>query len=153
MKPRRQKSRKRSAASSTAKRLEQAIFYLDECIYSKLLLERMRAIGARVEHAGGAFPRGIEDQVYLTHCGRNGWIVLTRDQRIRRRPLERAALRAAGVAAFAFTAGQATAEETAQAIVPLLEKMANIAISETKPFLYIFGITGRLTRVPGYELR
>lgn len=153
MKPRRKKSRKRSAASSTAKRLEQAVFYLDECIYSRLLVERLRAAGANVRHAGEAFPFGTADEDYLGRCGEKGWIVLTRDQHIRRRPLEREALRLAGIAAFALTAGQATAEETAQTIVPLLGKMANMAVSEPKPFLYTFGLAGLLSRVPPRNLR
>jgi hypothetical protein len=135
------------------KRLEHAVFYLDQCIYSKLLVDRMRAAGARVEHAGGAFPFGTPDEVYLTGCGENGWLVLTRDKRIRHRTLEKQALRAAGVGVFAFTAGQATAEETALVIVPLLKKMVNISVSEPKPFLYTFGFAGLLSRVPTRRLR
>lgn len=77
--------------------------------------------------------------------------MLTRDQQIRRRPLERAALNAAGVAAFAITAGQATAEETARVILPLLGKFASMAISEPKPFLYTFGFAGHLSRIARRE--
>ena len=113
----------------------------------------MRAAGANVRHAGEVVPRGAADEHYLGLCGANGWIFLTRDQKIRRRALEREALRLAGVATFACTAGQATAQETAQTIVPLLEKMASMAVSEPKPFLYTFGLTGRLSRVSPRELR
>ena len=49
----------------------------------------MREAGANVEHAGGAFRFGTPDEVWLTACGEHNWIVLTRDQRIRRRVLER----------------------------------------------------------------
>lgn len=113
----------------------------------------MRAAGATVEHAGGAFPRGAQDHVYLAGCGAKGWIVLTRDKRIRRRELEKETLRRHGVGAFALTAGQATAEETAAVVVPLLAKMVNISISEKKPFLYTFGLAGWLSRAPSRELR
>lgn len=107
----------------------------------------MRAAGANVEHAGGAFPFGTTDEVWLTACGERNWIVLTRDQRIRRRVLEREAIRQSGAAVFALTAGEATAAETAEVVVRLLVKFANMAISEPKPFLYTLGLAGRLSRV------
>jgi hypothetical protein len=65
----------------------------------------------------------------------------------KRRPLEIDALARADVAAFVFTGGQATAEDTAKSIVPLLQKFANMAISEPKPFLYTFGSSRSLSRV------
>lgn len=106
----------------------------------------MRAAGAAVEHAGRALPFGTPDQVWLAKVGKERWIVLSPDQRIRFRLLERAALEKAGVAAFVCTAGQATGAETAGAVVGLLNKMANIATSERRPFLYTFGLSGSLVR-------
>lgn len=106
----------------------------------------MREAGANVEHAGGVFPFGTADEVWLTACGRRNWIVLTRDQRIRRRVLEREAIRQSGAAVFALTAGQATAAQVADVVVRLLVKLAHMAVSEPKPFLYTFGLSGRLNR-------
>lgn len=73
--------------------------------------------------------------------------MLTRDQRIRRRVLERLAIQQSGAAVFALTAGEATAAETANVVTRLLVKFANMAVSEPKPFLYTFGLAGRLSRV------
>ncbi len=112
-----------------------------------MLVEALRAANANVRHAGEAFPFGTPDEAWLKAAGKNGWIVLTRDQKIRQRSLERESLMASGVAAFAFTGGQATARETAQVITPLIQKMTNMSVSEPKPFLYTFGISGSLTRV------
>lgn len=107
----------------------------------------MRVAGATVRHVGEALPFASPDEVWLTEVGQHGWIAILRDQQIRRRPLERAALKNARVAAFVFTGGQATAKDTAAAIVPLLEKFANMAISEPKPFLYAFTSSGRMSKV------
>jgi len=107
----------------------------------------MRAAGATVEHAGSAFRSSTEDHVWLKGCGERGWIALTRDERIRRRRIEIEALRDHGLAAFCFTAGNATAEDTATVILPLIPKMANMSISEPKPFLYTFGLSGRPSAV------
>lgn len=107
----------------------------------------MRAAGATVRHAGEAFPFGTADDVWLTGCGQQKWIVLSRDQRIRRRPLELLALRESGVAAFVFAGGEATADDTATAAVALLQKFVDMAVSEPKPFLYTFGLAQRFSKL------
>jgi hypothetical protein len=118
-----------------------------------MLIERMKMVGAHVEHAGGAFPRGCPDEEWLAACGERRWIVLTRDKNIRRRALEREALQIHGVGAFAFTGGQATGSETADIVQRLLLKMVNIAVSEPRPFLYTFGVTTPLVRMSARLLR
>lgn len=107
----------------------------------------MQELGAVVRHAGDAFPSATHDDVWLAECGARGWIVLMRDKRVRRRPLELAALRAGNVVAFVCTAGQATAEDTANAVARLAHRFVNISISESKPCLYTFGLRGSLTRM------
>lgn len=59
-----------------------------------------------------------------------------RDQRVRHRPLELEALRAARVAAFVLTAGQASAQQSADIISSKLQKIVNISKSEPRPFVY-----------------
>jgi hypothetical protein len=147
MTSRRKRSRKRSAASSIAKRLESTVFYLDESIYSRVLYERMVSLGARVERVGEAFPFGSSDQVWLKGCGQRGWVALTRDRNIRRRPLERRAIRSAGAAVFVFTAGGASAGDTANSIARLLHRFVNIAASEKRPFVRTFGFGNTIGRV------
>jgi hypothetical protein len=66
---------------------------------------------------------------------------------MRYRQLEKHALTQAGVGAFVFTGGQATAAETAELVCRLLLKLARINRSERKPFLYGFGFGGTFTRV------
>lgn len=129
------------------KRLKEAVFYLDESIYSRVLAFAMEAAGANVRRVGPDIPRGSADEVWLEIVGKNNWIALMRDQRIHRRRLETEALKIYGVAAFAFTGGQETAQQTAQTICPLLIKFANMNISEPKPFLYTFGVSGSLSKV------
>jgi hypothetical protein len=129
------------------KRLKEAVFYLDESIYSRVLVSAMQVAGANVRRVGLDVPFGSTDDVWLRVVGKNHWIALMRDQRIRRRRLEIEALTAHRVAAFAFTGGQETAQRTAQTICPLLIKFANMHVSEPKPFLYTFGVSGSLTKV------
>jgi hypothetical protein len=147
MTPRRRTLRKRSAASSSAKLLEAAVFYLDESIYSRILSEELLRAGISVRRPGVDVPFGAPDAVWLQTAGAQAWIVLMRDQRVRHRALEIQALRSARVGAFVLTAGQATARDAAVAVIGKLQKIVNISRSERKPFLYTLGITGALSRV------
>ena len=113
-----------------------------------MLLNALRAAGARVEHVRGAVKAGSDDAEWLSVAGEHRWIVLMRDQRIRYRRLEREALKSAEVGAFVFTGGQATAQDTADVILPRLSKIVSIARSERRPFLYTLTLGGTLTRVP-----
>ncbi len=107
----------------------------------------MQEAGANVRRVGPDIQKGSTDEEWLEIVGRNNWIALMRDQKIRRRRLETEALKTHGVAAFAFTGGQETAQQTAQTICPLLVKFANMNVSEPKPFLYTFGVSGTLSKV------
>ena len=107
----------------------------------------MRQSGAHVEHVGQAFPFGTEDRVWLSACGQRGWIILTRDKGIRRRRLEIDSIRDHNATAFCLIATDTTADETADLIVPLVQKFVNMSVSEPKPFLYTFGRSGRPYKV------
>jgi hypothetical protein len=144
----RKPSKKRSAASSTAaKLLEQTVFYLDESIYSRVLVAAMTEAGAQVRTPADVVGFGAPDETWLGQVAKPGWIVLMRDQRVRYRELEKRALTLAGVGAFVFTGGQATAADTARIVCSLLTKYANINGSERKPFLYSFGVGGLPSRI------
>ena len=104
-----QPSWRRSVASLTEeKRLKEAVFYLEESIYSRVLDSAMEKAGPNVRRVGPDIPRGSPDEVWLEMVGKNDWIALMRDQKTRRRRLETEALKVHGVAAFAFTGGQET---------------------------------------------
>lgn len=71
----------------------------------------------RVEVHDAHFRPDAPDEEWLADVGARGWVVLTKDERIRRRPLERQALAAAGVRAFVLTARHMTGEEMGAAFV------------------------------------
>ena len=51
------------------------------------------------------FPSDARDEEWLAEVGRRGWVVLTKDTRIRYRTTELAALMRSGVTAFVLTSG------------------------------------------------
>ena len=64
---------------------------------------------------GGLVPEGARDSQWLPVVGKAGLVVVTRDKRIRHRPLERQALLTSGVrACFQTTGGQLSLFEQLQ---------------------------------------
>lgn len=150
---RRKRLRKRLDANSiAAKRLRSTFFYLDESIYSRRLAEAMSEAGANVVTPYEVQLAGATDESWLSTIGARRWLALMRDQNIRRRPLERRALVSAKVGAFVCIAGEATADETATAVISLLKKMVNIASSERRPFICTFGLGASLRQIPRRDL-
>lgn len=123
------------------------IFYVDESIYSHALITALRKDGIEHTRVGVAVPAGAADEVWLEAVGKNGWFALTRDQRIRYRPLERQALVRHGVGVFTFTGGQATGEQTALRICALMPKFKHLCTKERRPFLFTFGLMGSPAKV------
>ena len=141
--PRKKRSGTRSAASSTSRRPEPLVFFVDESLDSLTVVEALRAAGASLERLTEHFLKGTADETWLAHAGRNGWVVLTRDKRIRYRQLERLALREARVRAFVFTGGNVTVAETAAILVRALPRMARISRVNAGPFIYHIGRSGK----------
>jgi PIN like domain len=122
-------------------------FYVDESIYSRILIQALKEVDAQFSTVGDAIPFGAPDEEWLEVCGNSGWLALTRDQRIRYRTLEKRAVRDYRVGMFTFTGGQATAQQTTDRIMALLAKFSHIASSESRPFIYTFGLIGPVARV------
>lgn len=79
------------------------------------------------------------DVEWIAEAGRRGWIVVTRDQEIRRRPNELAAVRAARIHLFALTLGNLSAGETAKLCVDAWPAVQRAVIRPPAPA--IFSIT------------
>src|SRR5450759_5020528 len=94
-----QKSKKRSV---TKRRDEEPTFFVDASM-GRSLGRRLAAEGLRVVLHDDEFEQGTPDQEWLPVVGARGWVVLTKDSRLRFRPLEKEALIAANVRVFVFT--------------------------------------------------
>jgi PIN like domain len=81
-------------------------FFVDRSL-GKSIVEGLRATGLTVHSMAGIYgeeqAQGLPDETWLRDAGVNGWIVLTKDDAIRRRPAERDALTDAAVRVFCLT--------------------------------------------------
>jgi PIN like domain len=88
-------------------------FFVDRSLGRWVVPSALRDAGFAVVIHDDVFVANTDDDVWLAEAGARGWIVLMKDDRIRYRPRERAALEAARVQAFALTAATMTGEEQA----------------------------------------
>jgi hypothetical protein len=81
-------------------------FFVDRSL-GKSIVEGLRAIGLTVHSMADVYGEKraqlLPDEVWLRDAGKNDWIVLTKDDAIRRRPVERDALIEAAVRVFCLT--------------------------------------------------
>jgi hypothetical protein len=106
MASRRKRSRTPSAASLAqrdSERLASLTFFLDYQIGRFIVAQALRQAGARVEVHLDHFPQAAPDTDWIPEIGRRDWVLITKDQNIRRNPLERAAYEAARLRGFVVT--------------------------------------------------
>lgn len=95
----------------------------------------MGEAGAKVVYLEERSEDGADDVEWLARVGAEGWVVLTKDQAIRRTRAERDALLNARVRAFFLTSGNLTGEEMATILTGQLSAMTAFARSTAPPFL------------------
>lgn len=81
------------------------------------------------------FAQDTPDEEWLTRAGQEGWVVLTKDKLIRKRPIEREALVAAHVRAFVFTGGNVSGVEMAESIIAAIPRMLRVIAATEPPFI------------------
>jgi hypothetical protein len=126
-------------------------FFIDRSLGRKHLAEALRRLGLGLTiHTmasvyGEKRAQELADEEWLTDAGKRGWIVLMKDDAIRRRPAERDALMRAGVRAFCLTSGQLRAADQTARFVNNIHRILQRA---RKPGPYIYGVyENRLERL------
>jgi PIN like domain len=126
---------------------ERPTLFIDRCAWSRVL---GRALGAAdipfIEH-GQLFPQACPDEVWLQGVADKGWLVVTRDQRIRYKVNEQAAAVRAGLHLFVFTQGGSSAAQTAELLVAAYPAMVRCAAAVAAPAFYSLQMGGNVVRL------
>jgi predicted nuclease of predicted toxin-antitoxin system len=125
---------KRPSASRSSSQPD-PVYFVDRSLGRHVVADALKAAGARVEVHDDHFPRDAADVEWLARAGREGWIVLTRDKKIRRNGIELAAVLEHSVAVFVVLKSKATGAETAQLLVRNLPRMARHLRGNRVPFI------------------
>lgn len=124
-------------------------FLVDRSLGGKVVPEALRAHGLTVHTLASVYgerkAQSLADEVWLRDAGRHDWVVLMKDDRIRRRPAERDALVAAGVRAFCLTNANLRGVDQAARFVGSRHRILRVA---RRPGPYIYGVyEARLQRL------
>ena len=113
-------------------------FYVDASV-PIAVRQALALVRDDIVYAGGpgAPKERTADKDWLPIAGRNDWVVLKRDKKIRTRPWERDALIAAGVRTFCLTGGgNYTRWETLRLLTARWERIEDVARDEPGPYIY-----------------
>lgn len=115
-------------------------FFVDRSL-GKSVVEALRDTGLTVHSMadvyGEAKAQRLDDEVWLRDAGKQDWVVLTKDDAIRRRPAERDALTEAKVRCFCLTTAQLRG---AGQIERFVANRSRILKQARKPGPYIYGV-------------
>jgi predicted nuclease of predicted toxin-antitoxin system len=138
--------KKRSDASSVSPQPPEERFFLDRQLGRYKLATALRAAGLSVEIHDDHFSQSTTDPEWLAGAGAKGWIVVTRDERIRYRAAEKQALRRARVRAFVFVAqGDLRAETLAEIFIKALPRIRRVIARKQPPFIAKISRAGDVT--------
>jgi hypothetical protein len=100
-------------------------FFIDRCLGKKSIPDILRAAGISVEIHDNHFDKGALDVDWLPQVGEQGWIVLTKDDKISKNQLERIAVARAQIKMFVLASQRLPGKDMAaiflKAIVPMQE--------------------------------
>ena len=105
----------------------------------------LREAGAHTRVHDDHFAPDARDETWLREVGRLGWIVLTKDQKIRYRPNELLVLKKFGVRAFVLTAGDLQGSEMGRAFVRALPAIHQAVGRYPAPFIAAVSKGGRVS--------
>ncbi len=126
--------------------LDPPAFFVDHCLGTEVVAERLRREGATVHVlVESGFDEATTDEAWLPIVAARGWVILTKDKRIGRRPLERQAIINAGAAAFVLTGGDMRGVDVAEAFACALPTMIRCWHKRARPFLATVSATGTVT--------
>jgi len=145
MAARAKRSKRPSAASSGSRPPEPLVFFLDRSLGRKIVAQALRELGETVEIHDDHFLPDAKDEDWLLEVGKRGWIVLTKDDRIRYRATERMAIASAKVRAFVLTSTQLQGTEMAAAFIKALPRIKRLVASHAPPFIARVSRTGKVS--------
>ena len=130
---------KKQSGGSSGRQLslpEDFVLYLDENLHNcKPILDALVQHGIRYERHGTHFSPGTEDTIWLPFVGAHGWVLLTKDKRIRFNELEKSAIQRNRVREFYFASGNYSGAEMAEMLVAALRDIARFCRRYHPPFI------------------
>ena len=110
-------------------------FFIDRCLGSKRIVTALRQAGITVEIHDDNFAPDAPDVDWLPIVGKQGWVVLTKDANIDRRPLERMAVARSGVCLFILTSQNLSGNDMIEILIKAMVPIQNLVRKHPAPFI------------------
>jgi hypothetical protein len=110
-------------------------FFIDYNL-SPQLAAGLKGFGEDVMHIIDRFDAGAEDIEWLSYVGSEGMILVTRDDKIRRHPLEKRALKEHRIGAFFLGGKNQNRCALIQQVVRSWPRMKDLATKTDRPFAF-----------------
>jgi hypothetical protein len=136
-----------SAAQRDAGRLASLTFFLDHQIGRYQVAHALREAGANVEVHLDHFAGDMADIDWIPKVAAKNWVLITKDQNIRRNPLEVVTYRASGLRGFVATGKDMNAQELGDLLVQCLPGMVRRASGRPGPLLFTISRGGTFTKL------
>lgn len=111
------------------------IFFVDRALGQKTVPTALQEAGASVEIHSDHFAPESPDVEWLPSASTRGWVVLTKDEKIGRDPLEIKAIARADAKVFILVSGNLTRQQMAALFVRVLETLTKFAQGNQAPFI------------------
>ena len=121
----------------------QTIFFTDRAL-GKRVAESLSRAGANVKVHAEYFAPDSPDIEWLSTVSQHGWIVLTKDTRIRFNPLEIQTIASVNARVFILVSGNLSLADMANAFVRALPAMERFVQGNQPPFIAKLYKTGRI---------
>lgn len=121
------------------------VFFVDRSLGKRAIVEPLRSAGAVLEIHDDHFPIDCGDDEWIEAVTAKGWIILSKDKRVRKRSGHLQTLRAAGACVFVLTSGDTKGTENADAFVAALDRMKRIAAKYARPLIATVSRSGHVT--------
>ena len=137
------RSKKRSVTNS--RRQPDLVFFTDRNLgryFPKFLAEK----GLKVKIHDDHFPQDTSDEKWLEETGRQHWVVVTKDKRIRYRKLQSEAILKFNIRVFVLTGQNVQMRKWATLFVELIPKIKRFLDRYQEPFIAKVYKDGRISR-------
>lgn len=124
---------------SVAKPPDKPVFFVDRSLGRIDVPDALRGAGYQCVIHDEHFDQDTEDTIWLSAVAKENWIVLTKDERIRYRPLELKALESSQLRTFIMVCGNVRGIDTAAILLKAMPRVLDIVNTQKGPFIcYIY---------------
>jgi uncharacterized protein with PIN domain len=133
--------------SSNLKQHKKFTFFIDRSLGKKAVASALIDAGHNVIIHDDIFAQNTPDEDWLKEAGKKGWIILSKDNRIRYRANEVSALESANALAFILIAANVTGEEMAAIFIKASKRMIALAGESKRPAIFTLGRDGKPKKI------